>query len=123
MVGPAPDAPTGDAATIAAARARLAMMVQVAPEIVETLCAVAMALGIASMRAPILALRAAVAITALAGRAEVTAEDAASAGWRWHRARRCCRRRWRHRTRPDPTPQTSATQSDPPVTEPPVTRN
>jgi len=78
MVGPAPGTPATDAVTIAAARSRLAT-VQVASEFVEALCAAAMALGIASMRAPILALRAAAAMAALAGRVAVTAEDAAAA--------------------------------------------
>ncbi len=65
----------GDAA---AARALLAQ-VEAGTEVVESLCVTAAALGIASLRAPILALRAARAAAALAGRTEVTAEDAALA--------------------------------------------
>jgi magnesium chelatase subunit D len=67
-----------DGAAIAAARARLAA-IRVEPEIVDAVCATAMALGIASLRAPILALRAATAIAALDGRPAVTAADAATA--------------------------------------------
>ncbi|MEO6745705.1 MAG: magnesium chelatase subunit D [Caldimonas sp.] len=48
-------------------------------EIVEALCAAAVALGIGSLRAPVLALRAARAAAALAGRREVGVEDAALA--------------------------------------------
>ncbi len=50
------------------------------PDILEALCVTAAALGIASMRAPTLALRAARAAAALAGRCDVSAEDAALAG-------------------------------------------
>ncbi len=50
------------------------------PDILEALCVAAAALGIASMRAPTLALRVARAAAALAGRCEVSAEDAALAG-------------------------------------------
>jgi magnesium chelatase subunit D len=47
--------------------------------IVEALCATALALGIGSLRAPVLALRVAQAVAALHGRAEVAMEDAAAA--------------------------------------------
>ena len=50
------------------------------PDIMEALCVTAAALGIASMRAPTLALRAARAAAALDGRGDVSAEDAALAG-------------------------------------------
>jgi magnesium chelatase subunit D len=50
-----------------------------ADDVLEALCATAQALGIASIRAPMLALRAAYAAAALAGRAEVTEADAALA--------------------------------------------
>lgn len=63
---------------VAAARARLAQ-VRAADEIVEGLCATSIALGIASVRAPMLACRAARAIAALDGRDEVTTQDAALA--------------------------------------------
>ncbi len=63
---------------IASARALLPG-VRVPDGIVEALCAAAAALGVASMRAPTLALRAARAAAALAGREEVAAEDAALA--------------------------------------------
>ena len=45
----------------------------------EALCGAAQALGIASLRAPLLALRAARAAAALAGRDRITEEDAALA--------------------------------------------
>ncbi|MBY0329105.1 MAG: magnesium chelatase ATPase subunit D, partial [Acetobacteraceae bacterium] len=66
------------AAEIAAARARLAG-VTAAEDVVRALCATAMALGIASPRASLLALRAARAGAALAGRCTVSGEDAAVA--------------------------------------------
>jgi magnesium chelatase subunit D len=74
----APDAPAAGAAAITDARARLPT-IQIEPEILDAVCATAMALGIASLRAPILALRAATAIAALDGRPAVTAADAATA--------------------------------------------
>jgi magnesium chelatase subunit D len=77
MVGPTSGVPADAAGTIAA-RARLAS-VQVAADFVHALCTVALALGVASMRAPILAVRAAVAMAALAGRSAVIEEDAAVA--------------------------------------------
>ena len=48
-------------------------------DVAEALCAAAMALGVASLRAPILALRVATAAAALHGRLSVTVEDAAIA--------------------------------------------
>lgn len=65
-------------AGIAAARARLDD-VRVPEEAAQALCAAALALGIASLRAPLLALRAAAASAALAGRDAATAEDVALA--------------------------------------------
>jgi magnesium chelatase subunit D len=50
-----------------------------ADEFIEALCGAAMALGVASVRASVLAVRVACAAAALAGRAAVTAEDAAVA--------------------------------------------
>lgn len=70
------DLPTPD--DIAAARLRLPA-VQATDATLQSLCAVAAALGIASVRAPLLALRAARAAAALASRPEVSAEDAALA--------------------------------------------
>lgn len=64
-----------DAATLAAARARLPQ-VQCPDAVLEALCQAASALGIASLRAPLLALRAARAHAALEGRDTVGAEDA-----------------------------------------------
>ncbi|BDG72284.1 magnesium chelatase subunit D [Roseomonas fluvialis] len=61
-----------------AARARL-NAVQVPDEVTEALCGAAVALGIASLRAPMLAQRAAIAAAALAGRDTVAPEDAALA--------------------------------------------
>ena len=63
---------------IAAAR-DLLPRVLAADDVLEALCATAQALGIASIRAPMLALRAAYAAAALAGRVEVTEADAALA--------------------------------------------
>ena len=60
---------------VAAARPRLAC-VRAGDEIVEALCAAAAALGIGSLRAPLLALRAARAVAVLAGRDEVLQADA-----------------------------------------------
>jgi magnesium chelatase subunit D len=66
----------GEAArAIEQARARLAQ-VQTDDETLEALCATAAALGVESMRGPILALRAARAAAALDGRTRVGAEDA-----------------------------------------------
>ncbi|MEQ8967755.1 MAG: magnesium chelatase subunit D, partial [Azospirillaceae bacterium] len=67
-----------DAGDVIAARERLAD-VAAGEETVEALIATAMALGIASLRAPLLALRAARAAAALAGRDAVEEEDAALA--------------------------------------------
>jgi len=64
---------------IALARTRLAHM-RTHPEAIEALCGVAHALGIASLRAPLLALRAACALAALAGRTEASADDVVLAG-------------------------------------------
>lgn len=67
-----------DAAAIAAARERLPR-VTAAAEVIEALTATAAALGIASLRAPLLALQAARASCALDGRSRVTEDDAAFA--------------------------------------------
>ncbi len=71
--------PEADAPAVAAARARLAALPSPTPALVEALCGAALALGIASLRAPILALRAASAAAALAGRAAVEEADVALA--------------------------------------------
>jgi len=63
---------------VAAARARFAD-VRIDHDIVEGLCAAAIALGIASVRAPMFACRVARAAAALDGRDEVSAQDAALA--------------------------------------------
>ena len=65
--------------TIAAARARLPD-VGASDAVLEALCATAAALGIASLRPPLLALRVARAAAALAGRNTVSEEDAVRAG-------------------------------------------
>ena len=70
---PEGDLPAAD--DIAAARLRLPA-VQATDATLQSLCAVAVALGIASVRAPLLALRAACAAAALAGHSEVSTEDA-----------------------------------------------
>jgi magnesium chelatase subunit D len=67
--------PMADAAQIAAARALLPQ-VQAPTEVIEALCATAAALGIESLRAPLLALTAARAAAALGERAVVSADDA-----------------------------------------------
>ncbi len=71
-----PDMPTR--AEIEAARLRLAH-VEIPTDLPQAFCAAALALGIPSLRSPIFALRCARAAAALAGRAEVTREDAALA--------------------------------------------
>jgi magnesium chelatase subunit D len=63
-----------DAATVAAARRRMAA-VEVGDETVQALCATAMALGVSSARAPLMALRAARAAAALDGRDRVGPDD------------------------------------------------
>jgi magnesium chelatase subunit D len=69
----------GDAAeAVTQARARLPK-VQADADVIEALCAAALALGIGSMRASMLALRLARAAAALDGRARVTPDDAALA--------------------------------------------
>ncbi|MFN3447282.1 MAG: magnesium chelatase subunit D [Roseococcus sp.] len=73
-----PADPPFDAAAVAAARRRLAD-VAAGDAVIEAILATASACGVASLRAPAFALRAARAHAALHGRAEVTAEDAAPA--------------------------------------------
>lgn len=68
-----PDVPPP--AEIDAARLRLAH-IGIPPDLPQAFCAAALALGILSLRAPIFALRCARAAAALAGRSEVTREDA-----------------------------------------------
>jgi len=63
---------------VMAARERIAH-VRMADEIVEGLCAASIALGIDSVRAPMMACRAARAAAALDGRSEVSAQDASLA--------------------------------------------
>ena len=98
---------------------RLLPQVQASEEVIETLCVTAAALGIASLRAPLLAVRAARAAAALAGRREVLMEDAALAAraWCWRRARRASRTRGiaagradrpRQMRRPSPIPKPAA---------------
>jgi len=67
-----------DAETVAAARHRLAH-VDITEEVMRALCETSAALGIASVRAPLLAVRTARAAAALAGRSNVTRADAAIA--------------------------------------------
>jgi magnesium chelatase subunit D len=67
-----------DSGAVARARGRLAG-VQTAPDVLDALCGAALALGIASLRAPVAALRVARACAALHGRTTVAEEDAAVA--------------------------------------------
>lgn len=73
-----PEGEAPGAARIEAARARLPN-VQAGDAILAALCGTAAALGVASVRGPLLALRVACAAAALAGRDAVTDEDAALA--------------------------------------------
>jgi magnesium chelatase subunit D len=72
------DGPLPGAEQVAAAR-RLLPRVRAADDVIEGLCETAAALGIASVRAPLLALRAACAAAALEGRDRVQGADAALA--------------------------------------------
>ncbi len=76
---PQSSAADGDTDDIEAAQACLPG-VTASEEIVSVLCNAAMALGVSSARAPLLALKAARAHAALAGRSAVAPEDAAAAG-------------------------------------------
>jgi magnesium chelatase subunit D len=73
-----PDDGGADAAAVAAARTRMAT-VEVDEETLNALCATAAALGVASARASLMALRAARAAAALDGRDRVSADDASLA--------------------------------------------
>ncbi len=68
-----------DAIAINRARQRLASVAPADPAVIEALCAAAQMLGVRSIRAPILTLRAARAHAALQGRDAITSEDAAEA--------------------------------------------
>lgn len=69
------DQPPGDAALVAAARARLADVAPPSPDILAALCGAALVLGVDSARATIFALRAARAAAALAGRIVIEDDD------------------------------------------------
>lgn len=97
-----------DPARIRAAQARLSA-VTAGDDVLEALCATAFALGIASLRAPLLALHAARAAAALAGRDAVTEEDAAEAARLVLAPRATCL----------PAPPESAAEEEPPPPEPP----
>ena len=75
LEGPADNAPMPTPANLAAARTRLPA-VQADAALLQALCEVAAMLGIGSLRAPVLALRVARAACALAGRIQVTQDDA-----------------------------------------------
>ncbi len=72
------DAPGWTASDIAAAQSRLAQ-VAVPHQWLEALCAASLALGVGSMRAPLMAVRAARALAALEGAAEVDEAHASAA--------------------------------------------
>lgn len=75
---PLPPASSGDLGRIGAARARLAA-VETPADVVEALCGAAVALGIASLRPPLQAVRLARAAAAWAARARVGADEVATA--------------------------------------------
>lgn len=72
------DRVTHSAGDIASARSRL-MSVHASQEVIDALCETALAFGIVSLRAPLLALRAARALAALAGRDEVGSDETEAA--------------------------------------------
>lgn len=78
-----------DADQVAQARTRLAA-VQVGDDVIQALCAAALALGVDSLRASLQTLRVARVLAALDGRSEVVADDAACAA-RWVLAPRATR--------------------------------
>jgi magnesium chelatase subunit D len=102
--------------TVAAARARLPR-VQVDAPYLEALCAAALALGVDSMRAPLLALRVARAAAALDGREAVTEEDAALA------ARLVLAHRATRLPQPETDDAQQATPEEPPPPPPPSDRD
>lgn len=71
--------PSDDAGAVAQARERLQAVAPVDPQVIEAICTAADSLGLQSLRAPLLTLRAARAHAAYFGRAEITIEDAAAA--------------------------------------------
>jgi magnesium chelatase subunit D len=77
-IPPAAKGPAPSAGQVIAARALLPR-IAAGPDVLEALCATAAALGIDSLRPPLLALRLARAAAALAGREAVAEEDAALA--------------------------------------------
>ncbi len=102
--------------TVAAARARLPR-VQVDASYLEALCAAALALGVDSMRAPLLALRVACAAAALDGREAVTEEDAALA------ARLVLAHRATRLPQPETDDAQQAAPEEPPPPPPPSDRD
>jgi magnesium chelatase subunit D len=73
------DAPATTRTDVDAARKALPNVAAPDPVLIEALCETAMALGVASLRAPVFALRAARALAALDGRAMVSIDDIATA--------------------------------------------
>ena len=105
--------PADAADTVARARALLPK-VQADESLIEALCAAALALGIGSLRAPMLALRVARAAAALDGRKSVVTEDAALA------ARLVLAPRATRLPAPPPAEETDDTEDDTPDADPPA---
>ena len=105
--------PSDAADTVAQARALLPK-VQANADLIEALCAAALALGIGSLRAPMLALRVARAAAALDGRDSVTPEDAALA------ARLVLASRATRLPAPPPADTTADAEDNPPDADPPA---
>ena len=118
------ESPAFDLAEVAAARASLST-VQVPDALVQALCAAAMAWGVPSMRAPVMAVRATRALAALAGLSEAD-EDHATLAARLVLAPRATRLPSSAETpeQTEPPPEAdSPPEQDPPADDPPADEN